>query len=61
MGNLELNFLQHIETNGDLLEKEFETVFDCFDYICISPKEQKIAEQISFLIQNESENYHNIN
>jgi 7-carboxy-7-deazaguanine synthase len=38
----------HLETNGDLIKdvKFFKKLLSCFDYICISPKEPKVAEKV---------------
>lgn len=42
------NWSWHLETNGDLIcQENFEHILDYFNYICISPKEIKVAEKIS--------------
>ncbi len=34
----------HLETNGDLIDG----MMDMFDYVCVSPKEKKIAEKLKY-------------
>lgn len=43
------NKQHHLETNGDLLK---EDILQCFDYICVSPKDLKTAEKINKIKNN---------
>jgi len=46
----------HLETNGDLItDKNFKDIILTFDYICISPKELKVAERVSLLFDKHAE------
>jgi len=38
----------HLESNGDLIKKywQFKELFDYFNYVCFSPKEEKVAKKL---------------
>jgi len=51
----ELNYYDfHIETNGDLIKDrvDINRLIETFDYVCISPKELKVAKRVSELIHS---------
>jgi organic radical activating enzyme len=43
----------HLETNGDLIQDMYQwyRVCDIFEYICVSPKELKVAERIQSIVE----------
>jgi len=55
----DFNYLKfHLETNGDLItEKNHTNILKYFHYICISPKEVKVAKKIRELYKDYLYNY----